>query len=139
MSTLAVTKALMSIFVPIGIAGAVIALVCALIAAVALARGAAGLAGGAIGVWIVGTLLSLSASFADLWVPVLAALLGLAVALVAGAMIRLTVRTASADRAASTVRASDDVAPPAVARAATARPAPAHPTAARAETLRVAS
>ena len=133
MSTLAVTKALMSIFVPIGIAGAVIALVCALIAAIALARGAAGLAGGAIGVWIVGTLLSLSASFANLWIPVLVALLALAVALVAGGMIRLSVRTASADRRASAPRV--DAAPAPAPRPATGRPAPA----ARTEALRVAS
>lgn len=136
MSTLALTKALMSIFVPIGVTGAVIALVCALVAVIALARGAAGLAGGAIGVWIVGALLSLAASFANEWLPVLVALLGLAVALVAGAMIRLAVRTASASRAAApAVSAAPAVESPVVPAA---RPAGVRAPV-RTESLRVAS
>ncbi len=92
MSSLAVTNALMSVFVPIGIAGAVIALTCALVATFALARGSAGLAGGAIGVWIVGAMLSMCASFASLWTPVLLALVALGVALVLGPMLRLLLR-----------------------------------------------
>ncbi len=92
MSTLAVTSTLGSVFVPVGIAGAVIALVCALIAAFAMARGSAGLCGGAVGVWIVGTMLSLSASFASEWMPVFVSLSALAVALVLGGIARLVLR-----------------------------------------------
>ncbi|MFD5225968.1 hypothetical protein ACFWHT_10155 [Microbacterium sp. NPDC058342] len=92
MSTLAVTSALASVFVPIGIAGAVIALICALIVAFALARGAAGLAGGAVGVWIVGALLSWASSFADLWSPLLVSVGALGAALVIGAVLRVLVR-----------------------------------------------
>jgi hypothetical protein len=96
MSTLAMTRALASIFVPIGITGAAIALVCALIVVFALARGSAGLAGGAIGVWIVGALLSAAACFANAWMPLIAALAALGVALVAGGLMRAAVRGARA-------------------------------------------
>lgn len=89
MSTLSMTKALMSVFVPLGIAGAVIALICALVIVFALARGAAGLAGGATGLWIVGALLSMAASFASLWTPLFVSLGALGAALVVGAMLRL--------------------------------------------------
>ncbi|WP_193597370.1 hypothetical protein [Microbacterium sp. YJN-G] len=98
MSTLAVTKALMAVFVPIGTAGAIIALACAVIAAVAIARGAAGLAGGAIGVWIVGALLSISASFAGQWTPFLVSAIALGAALVAGAVLRGVIRGVRAHR-----------------------------------------
>lgn len=92
MSTLAVVNALASVFVPIGMTGAAIALACALIAAVALARAAAGLAGGAIGVWIVGAMLSLAASFADVWTPSVLSLAALGTALIAGPVVRLLAR-----------------------------------------------
>ena len=92
MSTLAVTNTLVSVFVPVGIAGAVIALTCALIAAFAMARGSAGLCAGAVGVWIVGVMLSLSASFASVWMPVFVSLSALAVVLVAGGVVRMLLR-----------------------------------------------
>lgn len=92
MSTLAMTDTLMSVFVPVGVAGAVIALVCALIAAFAMARGWAGLCAGAVGVWIAATMLSLVASFASLWTPVLISLAALVVALVAGGITRMLLR-----------------------------------------------
>lgn len=88
MSTLAVTNTLVSVFVPIGMAGAVIAIVCALVAAFALMRGSAGLAGGAVGVWIVGAMLSMTASFAALWTPLIVASAALGGALVIGAIGR---------------------------------------------------
>jgi hypothetical protein len=91
MSTLAVTHTLAAIFMPIGIAGAAIAVICALIVTFALARRAAGLAGGAAGVWIVGTLLSWASSFADLWSPLLVSLGALAAALVVGPLLRVLV------------------------------------------------
>ncbi|MFD5214198.1 hypothetical protein [Microbacterium sp. NPDC058345] len=90
----------MSVFVPIGIAGAVIAIACALATVFALLRGAAGLAGGAIGVWIVGAMLSVSASFANLWTPVIVALVALAGALVIGGVGRPLVRAGAARRVA---------------------------------------
>lgn len=91
MSTLAVTHTLAAIFVPIGVAGAAIALICALIVTFALARRAAGLAGGAAGVWIVGALLSWASSFADVWAPLLVSLGALGGALVVGTLLRVLV------------------------------------------------
>lgn len=91
MSTLAVTHTLAAIFVPIGVAGAAIALICALIVTFALARRAAGLAGGAAGVWIVGALLSWASSFADVWAPLLTSLGALGGALVVGTLLRVLV------------------------------------------------
>ncbi|REJ04122.1 hypothetical protein DY023_17645 [Microbacterium bovistercoris] len=72
---------------PIGIGGAVLAVICAIVAGVALAGGAAGVFGGALGVWIVGMLLSLAASFASLWAPVIVSGAALVVALVLGGII----------------------------------------------------
>lgn len=91
MSTLAMTHTLAAIFVPIGIAGAVLAVICALIVTFALARRAAGLAGGAAGVWIVGALLSWASSFADLWLPLLVSLGALGAALVVGGLLRVLI------------------------------------------------
>ncbi|MEV7632712.1 hypothetical protein AB0N64_09910 [Microbacterium sp. NPDC089318] len=89
MSTLAVTNTLTSVLVPIGVAGAGIAVACALLTAFALARGAAGLAGGGIGVWIVGAMLSICASFAMLWTPLFIAVGSLVAAFVVGAAGRM--------------------------------------------------
>lgn len=66
--------------VPIGIVGAVLAVLCAVVAGIAIMRGAGGLAGGAVGVWIPAAVLSLAASFAQQWTPLLvsgAALVGM--------------------------------------------------------------
>ncbi|MDT0157871.1 hypothetical protein Q9R19_09575 [Microbacterium sp. ARD32] len=98
MSMLAFTQSLTAFFVPVGVAGAVIALACALVAAFAIARGAAGLAGGAIGVWIVGAMLSLAASFADLWLPLLVAVGALGAAVVGGALLRVLIGGLRASR-----------------------------------------
>lgn len=88
MSSLAVSNTLASIFVPIGIIGAVLAVICASVAGIALARGAAGLFGGALGVWIAGALLSIATSFAGAWLPVVISLAALTVALVLGGIAR---------------------------------------------------
>jgi len=104
MSTLAVTSTLASVFVPIGVTGAVIAVGCALVAAVAVARGAAGLAGGAVGIWIVGALLSMCASFAMLWAPFFVAAGALVAAFVVGGVARMLVRSASRARANAPAR-----------------------------------
>lgn len=92
MSSLAVANTLAAVLVPIGNAGAVLAVVCALVTAFALTRGAAGLAGGSVGVWILGALLSLCASFAAEWAPVLVSLGALAAAFVVGAFARMLLR-----------------------------------------------
>ncbi|UJP09634.1 hypothetical protein L2X99_14630 [Microbacterium sp. KUDC0406] len=76
---------------PIGIGGAVLAVLCALVAGIALALGAAGLFGGAAGVWIVGTVLSIASSFAGAWMPVMISLAALAVACVLGGITRAVV------------------------------------------------
>jgi hypothetical protein len=86
---------LAALFVPIGIVGAAIALICALIVAFALARRAAGLAGGAAGVWIVGALLSWASGFADLWLPLFVSLGALGAALVIGSLLRVLVGSVS--------------------------------------------
>jgi hypothetical protein len=138
MSTLAVTNTLTSVLVPIGIAGAGIAVACALLTAFALARGAAGLAGGGIGVWIVGAMLSMCASFATLWTPFFIAVGSLAAAFVVGAAGRMLVsriRRARASRREEQTAAANPAARPSAVRT------PARTAASRtiADTVRVAS
>ncbi|MEV7619340.1 hypothetical protein AB0N59_04290 [Microbacterium sp. NPDC089321] len=142
------TNTLASFLVPIGIAGAVIAVVCALITTFALARGAAGLAGGGAGVWIVGALLSLCASFAMLWTPFFVAAGALVAAFVVGAVLRRLFRGVALTRTTvpaqvpAKAAAQVPVAPPADAspRAGAPRtPARSIPARAITETVRVAS
>lgn len=109
MSTLGLANALVGLFVPIGVAGAVIALACALLAAFAIARGAAGLAGGAIGVWIVGAVMSISASFAAQWTPFLIAAVALGAALVVGGLVRLALVPVRARRAHRSVLTASEL------------------------------
>ncbi len=124
MSTLAVTNTLAMFFVPIGMAGAALAIACALVAAFAVARGAAGLAGGAIGVWIVGALLSLAASFATEWMPLLVALSALAAGLALGGVIRMLVLTTRAKPVTAQVKVRSEAAgTPQVSQAAASSPA----------------
>lgn len=141
MSSLAVTNTLASVFVPIGVAGAVIAVVCALVTAFALARGAAGLAGGGIGVWIVGALLSLSASFAMQWMPFFVAAGALVAAFVVAPLARMLFRGVL--RARTGDAATAEVAPEASSAAARPNPsrAPGRGIPARTitDTVRVAS
>jgi len=92
MTSLAVTNALSTVLVPLGGIAAILAVLCALVAGIALARGAAGLSAGAVGGWIVFTLLSLAASFASLWLPTVAAVAALAIALALGGLLRAIFR-----------------------------------------------
>ncbi|MGF2949585.1 hypothetical protein [Microbacterium alcoholitolerans] len=120
------TNTLAMFFVPIGMAGAALAIACALVAAFAVARGAAGLAGGAIGVWIVGALLSLAASFATEWMPLLVALSALAAGLALGGVIRMLVLTTRAKPVTAQVKVSSQnasAATPHVSQTAASSPA----------------
>jgi hypothetical protein len=81
-------RELAEFFLPVGLTGAGIALLCAIVAGVALARGAAGLCGGASAVWIVGTMLSIAAGFSGQWIPTAAAGGALIAALVIGGIVR---------------------------------------------------
>jgi hypothetical protein len=94
MSSLAVSNTLASFFMPIGIIGAVLAVICAVVAGVALAAGAAGFFGGAVGVWIVGALLSTAASFSSVWTPLIVSVAALAVALVLGGIVHAVMLSA---------------------------------------------
>ncbi len=89
MSSMSALRELAAFFLPLGLVGASIAVICAIVAGVALARGAAGLCGGATAVWIVGALLSVAAGFSGQWIPIAAAGAALLVALVLGALVRL--------------------------------------------------
>lgn len=82
-------RELAAFFLPVGLTGAGIAVICAIIAGIALARGAAGLCGGATAVWIVGALLSIAAGFSGQWIAVAAAGAALLVALVLGGLVRM--------------------------------------------------
>ena len=87
----AVVNELAGVFVPIGVAGAVIAVLCALVALIAMMRGAEGLVGGAVAGWIFGTLLSVAAAAANTWLPTLVSGAALAVALTLGGIVRAIV------------------------------------------------
>jgi hypothetical protein len=93
---------LAAFMVPIGYAGAAIAVVCAVLAAFAIMRGAGGLTGGAVGVWIVGALLSVAASFGNQWMPLIVACASLAAMLVIGGVVRAIVTAAGGTRAERT-------------------------------------
>lgn len=88
MTTLGVARDLAAILVPIGYVGAALAAVCAIVAAIAIIRGAGGLAGGAVGLWIVCALMSFTASFANQWLPLIAAGASLVGMLVIGGIVR---------------------------------------------------
>lgn len=112
MTSSRVAHELASILVPIGIVGSVLAVLCAVLAAVAIARGAGGLAGGAVGVWIPAAVLSLAATFASQWIPLIvsgAALVGL---LIIGAVVRAIVAAGEPAReAARAARVEETVSP----------------------------
>lgn len=119
MTSSRVASELASILVPIGVAGAVLAALCALIAGVAIMRGAAGLAGGAVGLWIPSAMLSSTASFANQWTPLLISGAALVAMLVIGAVGRGIVsageparEAARAARVQALVDAPDPVAVP---------------------------
>ncbi|MFJ4045965.1 hypothetical protein ACIPV2_09505 [Microbacterium sp. NPDC089987] len=145
MSSLAVANTLASVLVPIGNAGAVLAIVCSLVTAFALARGAAGLAGGGGGVWILGAMLSLCASFASVWTPVIVSVGALAAAFVVGTVVRVLLRrvtraaTPASVTAAPVISATAQSAPAEPARHDSALPVRGIQTRAITETVRVAS
>ncbi len=88
MSSMSALRELAAFFLPVGLTGAGIAVLCAIVAGVALARGAAGLCGGATAVWIVGAMLSIAAGFSGQWIPTAAAGGALVAALVIGGLVR---------------------------------------------------
>ncbi|WP_460797951.1 hypothetical protein [Microbacterium sp. GXF0217] len=107
----AVFNDLAGVFVPIGVAGAVIAVLCALIALVAMTRGAEGVVGGAVAAWIFGALLSVAAAAANTWMPTLIAGAALIVALTVGGIVRGIVagrpaRVAAAEEATAVIAPS---------------------------------
>lgn len=126
MTSSRVASELASILVPIGVAGAVLAALCALVAGVAIMRGAAGLAGGAVGLWIPSAMLSSTASFANQWTPLLISGAALVAMLVIGAVGRGIVSTGEpareAARAARVQALIDAPDPVAVPRGSTATP-----------------
>lgn len=88
MTTFRMASDLAEVMVPIGIAGAAFAAICAVVAGIAIMRGAGGLTGGAVGLWIVGALMSFTASFANQWLPLLAACAALVAMLTLGGVVR---------------------------------------------------
>lgn len=141
MSTLPVANTLASIFMPIGWAGAIFAIICAIVVLIALASGAAGLTGGAIGVWFIGALLSVLSSFAGEWMPVMLSGAALAAALIIGGMVRMLALPLLATRRIAAARpvvesAVGAVAPAASSQAITAPTGAAHGPAPRTQSVR---
>lgn len=125
MTTMRVASDLAAVMVPIGYAGAVLAAIFAIVAAIAIVRGAGGLAGGAVGLWIVGALMSVAASFAQEWTPLIVACGSLVAMLIIGGVVRALVNAAGAGRADRTVEEGLPKAAPAskAPTAATSTPA----------------
>lgn len=98
MTTLRVANELAAVLVPIGVIGAALAALCAIVAGIAIMRGAGGLIGGAVGLWIPFALLSLTASFANQWLPLIASGAALAAMLVLGGVVRAIVSVADGGR-----------------------------------------
>lgn len=94
MTSSRVAHELAAFLVPLGIIGAAVAVLCAVIAGIAIARGAGGLAGGAVGLWIPATVLSLTASFAHEWTPLIVAGAALVGMLVVGTVLRVIIGSA---------------------------------------------
>jgi hypothetical protein len=103
MTTMRMASDLAAVMVPIGYVGAALAVIFAIVAAVAIIRGAGGLAGGAVGLWIVGALMSFAASFAQTWTPLIVACGSLVAMLIIGSVVRALVNAAGAGRADRTV------------------------------------
>lgn len=120
MSTIGIVRDLAEIFLWVGIAGAVLASLCAVAVGIALAAGSAGFAGGAGAVWIGGALLSLTSGFSGQWLPALAAAGALIAALVLGPVARAVLRRIPARPKPE--RAIAEPAPAAPASAAPASP-----------------
>lgn len=121
MTTMRVASDLAAVMVPIGYAGAALAAIFAIVAAVAIIRGAGGLAGGAVGLWIVGALMSVAASFGQDWAPLILACGALVAMLIVGAIVRAIVNAAGDGRV-------DRTAEDALPKAVPASKAPSAPT-----------
>lgn len=121
MTTMRVASDLAAVMVPIGYAGAALATIFAIVAAVAIIRGAGGLAGGAVGLWIVGALMSVAASFGQDWTPLILACGSLVAMLIVGAIVRAIVNVAGDGRV-------DRTAEDALPKAVPASKAPSAPT-----------
>lgn len=117
MTSFRLANELAEVLVPIGYIGAGLAAVCAVVAGIAIIRGAGGLSGGAVGLWIVFALMSFTASFANQWMPVLAACLALAAMLVVGGVVRGVV-LANAGRSPERASAAAKVTAPVATSAA---------------------
>ena len=98
MTTMRVANDLAAVLVPIGVIGAALAAICAIVAGIAIMRGAGGLIGGAVGLWIPFALLSFTASFANQWLPLIAAGAALAAMLILGGVVRAIVNVADGGR-----------------------------------------
>lgn len=118
MTTMRVASDLAALMVPIGYVGAALAAVFAIVAAVAIVRGAGGLVGGAVGGWIVAALLSFTASFAQVWMPLILAGAALASMLLIGGVVRALVNAAGVGRADSAIEEPLPMAVPAAKTAA---------------------
>lgn len=133
MTTMRVANDLAEVMVPIGYVGADIAGACAIVAAVAVIRSSGGLVGGAVGVWIVGALMSFTASFAQQWLPLILACASLVAMLVIGGVVRAVMSAAGVGR-------DDDEAADALPRAVpTAKPVVASKPALAAKSTATAS
>ncbi|PRB18518.1 hypothetical protein CQ042_04320 [Microbacterium sp. MYb62] len=111
--------------VPIGYVGAALAAICAIVAAIAIIRGAGGLTGGAVALWIVCALMSLTASFASVWMPLILAGASLAAMLVIGFVVRAIANAAGVERADRTVEEALPIPVPASKAAAVTTSKPA--------------
>ncbi|MGH3688977.1 MAG: hypothetical protein ACRDT7_02360 [Microbacterium sp.] len=117
MTTMRMASDLAAVMVPIGYVGAALAAIFAVVAAIAIVRGAGGLAGGAVGGWMVAALLSVTASFAQVWLPLILACAALAAMLTLGGVVRALVNAAGVGRSQST---TEEPLPKAVPAAKTA-------------------
>lgn len=116
---------LAAFLVPLGFFGAAVAVLCAVVAGIVIARGAGGLAGGAVGLWIPAALLSLTASFAQQWTPLIVAGAALVGMLVVGGVLRAVIGSAESRASARPAPAAIETQPvsaPASAPVATVTP-----------------
>lgn len=114
MTSMRVASDLASVLVPIGVTGAVLAVLCAIVAAAAIVRGAGGLSGGAVGVWIPCAMLTLAAGFANQWTPLLVSAAALVGMLIIGGVARAILSVSASRRpevSASPVAQAAEAAP----------------------------
>jgi len=136
MTTWRMASDLAAVLVPLGVAGAVLAGLCALVAGVAIVRRAGGLTGGAVGVWIPAAMLSSVAGFASQWLPLVLSAAMLAGMLVIGGVVRALMNAAGvqwpAQKADAAAETATVAAPAGAASTATSAPALTRPNPVRA-------